>query len=102
MRKRTTKKINNKAKALLIDWVKSLVSEKEQDQITKQNFMEMLPKEEYIESNRTFYTAFYTYRWAKQSIKKLLRLGKSLDNISIGDLEWVTKRSMKTNQSSIL
>ena len=39
MRKRTTKKINNKAKTLLIDWVKSLVSEEEQEKINEQNFL---------------------------------------------------------------
>ena len=62
MRRRITKKINKKAKALLIQWVRSLLSEDEQDKITEKNFMKMLPKEEYIESKRTFYMAFYTYR----------------------------------------
>ena len=72
MRRRITKKINKKAKALLIQWVRSLLSEDEQDKITEKNFMKMLPKEEYIESKRTFYMTFYTYRWAKQGIKKLI------------------------------
>ena len=96
MRKRTTKKINNKAKTLLIDWVKSLVSEEEQDKVTKDNLIGLLPREEYIESKRTYYMAFYTYRWAKQSIKKLLKRGYTLEQITIEDLQGLMSR-VKSN-----
>jgi len=96
MRKQCTKKISNKAKTLLIDWVKSLVSEKEQEKVNEQNFMQMLPREEYIESNRTYYMAFYTYRWAKQSIKKLLKNGYTLEQITIEDLQSLMSR-VKSN-----
>ena len=96
MRKRTTKKINNKAKTLLISWVKSLVSEEEQEKVNEKNFMQMLPKHEYIESKRTFYTAFYTYRWTKQSIKKLLKSGYTLEQITIEDLKSLMSR-VKSN-----
>lgn len=96
MRKQCTKKISNKAKTLLIDWVKSLVSEKEQEKVNEKNFMQMLPREEYIESNRTYYMAFYTYRWAKQSIKKLLKNGYTLEQITIEDLQSLMSR-VKSN-----
>ena len=96
MRKQCTKKISNKAKTLLIDWVKSLVSEKEQEKVNEQNFMQMLPREEYIESKRTYYMAFYTYRWAKQSIKKLLKNGYTLEQITIKDLQSLMSR-VKSN-----
>tara|TARA_R100001510_G_scaffold37512_1_gene33856 strand:- start:554 stop:856 length:303 start_codon:yes stop_codon:yes gene_type:complete len=98
MRKHTTKKINNKAKTLLIDWVKSLVSEKEQEKVNEQNFMQMLPRKEYIESNRTYYMAFYTYRWTKQSIKKLLKNGYTLEQITIKDLQSLMSR-VKSNSA---
>ena len=96
MRKRTTKKINQKATDLLIDWVKTLVSEEEQDKVTKDNLIGLLPREEYIESKRTYYMAFYTYRWAKQSIKKLLKSGHTLEQITIEDLQGLMSR-VKSN-----
>jgi hypothetical protein len=96
MRKRTTKKINQKATDLLIDWVKTLVSEEEQDKVTKDNLIGLLPREEYIESKRTYYMAFYTYRWAKQSIKKLLKSGHTLEQITIEDLKGLMSR-VKSN-----
>ena len=96
MRKQVSKKINNKAKTLLISWVKSLVSEEEQEKVNEQNFMQMLPREEYIESKRTYYMAFYTYRWAKQSIKKLLKSGHTLEQITIEDLKGLMSR-VKSN-----
>ena len=92
MRRRITKKINKKAKTLLIQWVRSLLSEEEQDKITEKNFIKMLPKEEYIESKRTFYMTFYTYRWAKQGVKKLLKAGYNLEQITIEDLKTLMTR----------
>jgi hypothetical protein len=102
MRKQRIKKINEKVDDLLIEWIKTLLDKDEQNKVTKNNMGSMLPAVEYIESKRTFYLSMYTRRWAKQNIKKLLRLGKPLDSISMGDLEWMTKRSMKTGQSNIL
>lgn len=92
MRKQVSKKINNKAKTLLLSWVKSLVSEEEQEKVNEKNLMQMLPKQEYIESRRTFYMAFFTYRWTKQSIKKLLNMGYTLEQITMEDLKTLTQR----------
>ena len=38
MRKKILKQIDNKVDSLLIEWVKSLLSDEEQDQVTKQNY----------------------------------------------------------------
>ena len=96
------KKINKKVDVLLIEWVKKVLPEDEQVKVNKNNINSLLPKEEYIQVRKTFYLSMYTRRWCKQSIKKLLHLGKSLDAISIKDLEWLTKRNLPKDQSSIL
>ena len=81
---------------------KKVLPEDEQVKVNKNNINSLLPKEEYIQVRKTFYLSMYTRRWCKQSIKKLLHLGKSLDAISIKDLEWLTKRNLTKDQSSIL
>jgi len=87
MRKQVIKKINKKAESLLMIWLKGLLSKEEQEKVNRNNFKSLLPHQEYIESNRTFYTSFFTLRWAKQSIKKLLKKGYVLEDITLDDLK---------------
>jgi len=101
MRKQAIKKINKKVDELLFGWIRSILSEDEQDKITIENYKQLLPKEEYLQIRKCSYLSMYTKRWTKQNIKKLLKLGYKLNEITIGDLEWMTKKSMKTDQSNI-
>lgn len=98
MKKKILKQIDNKVDSLLIEWVKSLLSDEEQDQVTKQNYKSLLPKEEYILARGTNYLSFYTCRWTRQNIKKLIRKGADLDSITIGDLEWMLKKTRTNRQ----
>tara|TARA_R110000787_G_scaffold47583_1_gene115044 strand:- start:2259 stop:2552 length:294 start_codon:yes stop_codon:yes gene_type:complete len=93
MRKRIVKRINKKVDSLLLEWLKTLVSEEEAKNITPSKLKTLLPKDRYFASKRTYYLSFYTQRWAKQNIKKLLKRGKILDAITLEDLKWLmTKR----------
>ena len=85
------KKLKEKVNALLIKWVCNVLPEEEQDKITKNNIKSLLPKEEYLEVKKTWYLSMYTHRWTKQNIKKLLRKGYVLDNITMKDLEDLAK-----------
>ena len=101
MRKNLLKKIDKKAADLLIEWLKNIVNEDERDQITKENYKELLPSTKYILAKRTHYLSFYTYRWARQNIKKLLKKGFKLEDITIGDLVWLLKKQNQNSQSNI-
>ncbi len=101
MNRKVIKQINIRAKELLIDWLKSIVNEEDMDKVTKENYKLLLPKDKYIIAKRTYYLSFYTYRWAKQTIKKLLRKGAKLEDITIGDLVWTLKKR-KSTHSNIL
>ena len=102
MNKKVLKKINKKADELLLEWLSSLVSEKEAEGITINNFKNFLPKDRYFIAQKTFYLSFYTSRWAKQSIKKLIKGGKFLDAIVLEDLKCSLKTLTKNNQLRIL
>tara|TARA_R100000781_G_scaffold109326_1_gene74242 strand:- start:219 stop:533 length:315 start_codon:yes stop_codon:yes gene_type:complete len=93
------KQINKKVDGLLINWLKSIVSDEEQEQITLKNYNQFLPKEEYIESKRTFYLSLYTRRWAKQNIKKLLKLNYKLKDITLRHLEDLSKLKLSNKNN---
>lgn len=102
MKKKVIKKINKKATELLIEWLRNLVTVEEQDKINKQTYKALLPKDEYISFQRTYYLSFYTQRWAKQNIKKLFKKGLEIESITIGDLEWMIKKRNLNHPSNIL
>ena len=102
MRGTTIKKINKKADELLFEWFKSLVSEKEAEGVTINNFKNYLPKDRWFVAQKTFYLSLYTSRWAKQNIKKLIKKGKFLDTITLEDLKCSLKTLTKNNQLRIL
>lgn len=102
MRKKIKKQIDKKATSLLIEWLKNLIGDDEEDPITEKNFKELLPIDEYIQMKRTCYLPFFTFRWATQTIKKLLRKGAILDEITMEDLQWVLKKRHQNTQSNIL
>ena len=95
------KKLKEKVNDLLIKWVCNVLPEEEQDKITKNNIKNLLPKEEYLEVKKTWHLSMYTHRWAKQNIKKLLRKGYVLNNITIEDLENLSKNNL-SRSSTIL
>ena len=93
------KQINKKADDLLITWLKSIVSDEEQEQINHKNYKQFLPKEEYIQKFKTYYLAMYTQRWTKQNIKKLLKLNYKLEDITIKHLEKLTEINLADRAS---
>ena len=102
MNKKVLKKINKKADELLFEWLKSLVSEEEAEGITINNFKNFLPKDKYFVAQKTLRLSFYTSRWAKQSIKKLIKGGKFLDAIILEDLKCLLRSRTNNTQSRIL
>jgi len=100
--KKVLKKINKKADELLFEWLKSLVSEEEAEGITINNFKNFLPKDKYFVAQKTLRLSFYTSRWAKQSIKKLIKGGKFLDAIILEDLKCLLRSRTNNTQSRIL
>jgi len=102
MKKKITSKINEKASSILIKWLRSIVEEDEANRITKENFKSFLPKDRYMSIQRTYCLSFYTFRWATQNIKKLVKKGMCLDKIKLEDLQWLLKKRTRNSQSSIL
>ena len=85
------KHINKKVDELLIQWLKTILPSEEHKKINTKNIKNVLPKEEYIQKNKTYYLSLYTQRWAKQNIKKLLKQNYKLDDIQIEHCRYVLR-----------
>ena len=95
------KKKNKKVDELLIQWLKTILHNEEHKKIDIKNIKNVLPKEEYIQKNRTYYLSLYTQRWAKQNIKKLLKQNYKLDNIQIKDLEQLARSKIQGSHNTL-
>ena len=102
MKKKIMKQIDTKVSELLFEWLTNLIDEEEKDKITLENYENFLPKDKHFMDRRTHYLSFYTPRWAKQTIKKLYKKGRSIDSITIKDLEWDLMRKNQNRASRIL
>ena len=95
------KHINKKVDELLIQWLKKILPNEEHKKINTKNIKNVLPKEEYIQKNRTYYLSLYTQRWAKQNIKKLLKQNYELDDIQIKDLEQLARSKIQNSHNTL-
>ena len=79
--------LKNKAEDMLIDWVRSLVSEEEATKITKDNYATFLPRLSYFRAKGARRLSFFTLRWAKQRLKKFYKAGKDISDLKVKDLQ---------------
>jgi len=87
MNRKQVKRINKVADKLLVDWLRTIVPPENADDITKDNFREMLPDSPYFVAKKSRRVTFYTHRWAKQKLKKLYNAGIPMENIK--DISWL-------------
>jgi hypothetical protein len=85
MNGRKAKAIRTKALFLLVDWVKTLVSEEEAKNITMQQAYDLVPKETHVYANGRFMLSSFSFKWITKKIKKLIKT-KNLNDITVEDL----------------
>jgi hypothetical protein len=91
MNSKDCKKISRQTDLILVEWLKTLVSDEEKEQINTSNIHSLLPSANYFFMGRTLRLSFYTPKWVRQSIKKLFKLGREIESITMSDLEAYTK-----------
>ena len=81
-------KIRNKAKAILVEWLKTLLNEEEQKKVNIKNILTLLPNQTHYFSGETFRLQPWSYKWV---VKKL----KRNPELTIDDLNAMLKPSEK-------
>ena len=87
MNSKLMKKISFKSDVLLLEWLETLLSSEEADQVTINNFKTLLPTDRYFYKKRTLHLSAYTSKWMRKILKRLVQSGKKLDDITLEDIE---------------
>ena len=63
-------KIRNKAKAILVEWLKTLLNEEEQKKVNVKNILTLLPNQTHYFSGQTFKLQPWSYKWVVKKLKR--------------------------------
>ena len=63
-------KIRNKAKAILVKWLKTLLNEEEQKKVNVKNILTLLPNQTHYFSGETFKLQPWSYKWVVKKLKR--------------------------------
>ena len=63
-------KIRNKAKAILVEWLKTLLNEEEQKKVDIKNILTLLPNQTHYFSGDTFKLQPWSYKWVVKKLKR--------------------------------
>jgi hypothetical protein len=98
MNSKVCKQISRQTKLILLEWVKSLVPDEEKEQVTASNLASLLPDTNYFFVNRQVRVSFYSPQWVRKSIKKLVKLGHKVEDITMQELEALVKAQQVQHQ----
>ena len=84
MNNKVAKKYRKKAKALTVDWIKSLIPDEESKKVNINNFQDYMPEQKYVYANRKFMLSAFSERWFYQNLK---RLYNDLDSVTLKDFQ---------------
>tara|TARA_R100000655_G_scaffold1387_2_gene5347 strand:+ start:5754 stop:6086 length:333 start_codon:yes stop_codon:yes gene_type:complete len=92
MNKNKLKQIHRKTESLLVDWLRSMVSDEEADRVSTKNVMQFMPETEiYAPVKSGIRCVPMTPRWIKKELKKMLQQDSNLDveAVTLDDLNLI-------------
>ena len=63
-------KIRNKAKGILVEWLKDLLNKEEQSKVNVKNILTLLPNQTHYFSGETFKLQPWSYKWVVKKLKR--------------------------------
>ncbi len=91
MNPKICKRISRQTDLLLLEWFRTIVPESDHDKIDEKNLHQYLPESRHFFVNRQIRLSFYSPKWVRKCIKKLVKLGREVESITMADLESYTK-----------
>lgn len=92
MNKNKLKQIHRKTESLLVDWLRSMVSDEEAERVNTKNVMQFMPdKEIYAPVKSGIRCVPMTPRWIKKELKKLVQQDSNFDvnAVTLDDLNLI-------------
>ena len=93
MKKALLKRISRHTETLLIEWVKSLVSEEEADQVSLDNINSLLPSQYHFFIEEQLTLAPNSPKWIRKQLKKLVSSNPNIniEAITLEELQCLIK-----------
>ena len=100
MSSKKDRRISQRTKELLIEWVKSMLPEEEAEKVNLQNIQSLLPKENHYFANNKIYLNTYSLKWIKNGIKRILKLfpDTEIETITMEDIKCHLNFAKKTRR----
>ena len=87
MNSKKAKQIRRHAKQLMLEWLRSVVSDEEAKKVDIKNIQDYVPDQTHIYANKSLRVSVYTLRWFAQGIKKIIRSKqKRIKDITVEDI----------------
>ena len=88
MHSRKAKKIRRHSNQLVLEWLKTMLTDEEAKKLNSKNMAKYMPEQTHFFANRSFYISAYTPRWFQQRIKRIIRKNKkAIEDITIQEIE---------------
>ena len=102
MKKALLKRISRQTERLLVEWIKSLLTEEEANKVTLDNVNTLLHAEYHTYTDQGLRLTPNTPKWIRQGLKKMVKENPTLDieSITLEQLQWKAM-SHRTQLSTI-
>ena len=88
MNGRKAKKIRRHANNLVLEWLKTMLTDEEAKKLNPKNMDKYMPEQTHFFANRSIHLSAYTPRWFQQRIKRIIRKNKkAIKDITLKEIE---------------
>ena len=88
MNGRKAKKIRRHSNQLVLEWLKTMLTEDEAKKLNPKNMDKYMPEQTHFFANRSFFISAYTSRWFQQRIKRIIKKNKkAIEDITLQEIE---------------
>ena len=88
MNGRKAKRIRRHANQLVLEWLKTMLTDEEAKKLNPKNMDKYMPEQTHFFANRSFHLSAYTPRWFQQRIKRIVRKNKkAIEDITLQEIE---------------
>jgi len=88
MNGRKAKKIRRHSNQLVLEWLKTMLTDEEAKKLNPKNMDKYMPEQTHFFANRSIHLSAYTPRWFQQRIKRIIRKNKkAIKDIALQEIE---------------
>lgn len=94
MNGKKAKRIRKHSGVIIVEWLRTLLSEEEGQKITTENYTAFMPTQTHFMAHRTMHLNAYHPKWIVNKINQLLAIfpDRSIEEITLEDIQWKTSR----------